>query len=63
MMYNSIFTIDSMITQLETKFTGHNSPVYHINNVVPALFPSRTVDDLKAALEMYADSLILKTWS
>ena len=47
--------IDSMITQLETKFAGHNSSVYHITNVVPAFLLSRSVDDVKPALELYVD--------
>ena len=46
--------IDCMM-QLETKFAGHNSSVYYISNVVPSFLLIRTVDDVKPALELYAD--------
>jgi len=47
--------MDSMITQLETKFAGQNSSVYHITNVVPAFLLIRSVDDDKPSLQLYAD--------
>lgn len=44
-----------MIAQLETRYAGHNSSVYHITTIVPAFLLSRSVDDVKPALELYAD--------
>jgi len=46
--------LDSMILQLESRFSGHNKAMYSLSSLIPAFITCRTIDDLIPSLETYA---------